>query len=200
MGTCDRARASHGLIARSGELSRWEPRRRCQCSCNTQATADRPWPSTTTPSRPTSPNMAGARITRDYAGQRISMRTCNARYSADSDVDGPGGHASTPPRSPSSAQRRAVAVSARLPTRTAAVCVVIRRSSCRWPLSAVPATARWAVSQPYIYTSPRWRQTARSWHPFMSRPGLGQRLRLWSGGPGTWLVRRAGVRGQGRPR
>jgi hypothetical protein len=34
---------------------------------------------------------------------------------------------------------------------------VIRRSSCRWPPSAVPATALWTVSQPYIYTSPRLR-------------------------------------------
>ena len=39
--------------------------------------------------------------------------------------------------------------------------------------------------------------TARSWHPFMSRPCLWPASRLWSGGPGTWLVRRAGVRGSG---
>jgi hypothetical protein len=42
-------------------------------------------------------------------------------------------------------------------TGKAAPRAVIRRSSCRWPLSAAPTAAKWTVSQPYIYTSPRLR-------------------------------------------
>lgn len=57
--------------------------RRCQCSCKTQAPADRPWPSTTTPSRPTSRNTVGVRITREHTGRRICMRAHNALNSAD---------------------------------------------------------------------------------------------------------------------
>jgi len=43
---------------------------------------------------------------------------------------------------------------------TAAPRAVIRRSSCRWPLSALPATAQRTVSQPNIYTLPRSRWTS----------------------------------------